>query len=152
MAKTKKRANTKGAAKKTAPKKAQAKKKGLRAPTKDKQRTVTVHKTTAHGKTEAAAFDPLSVSRCTIDLREYADETIRAASKNIEAHRELRLRGAHFTVEEQHELNQRMARAVQALDEPKRKRFRFRDAITGLFVRARDALRRKRTTVRELVK
>jgi hypothetical protein len=31
------------------------------------------------------------------------------------------------------------------------KRFRFRDAITGFFVRARDALRRKSTTVRERV-
>jgi hypothetical protein len=54
--------------------------------------------------------------------------------------------------------SQLSARAMSAIDfnanlEARRKplRYRFRDAVTGLFLRARDALRRPRTTVREKV-
>lgn len=67
-------------------------------------------------------FEAQGVGRTTLDLRE-----------------------ERLTVEEHFEADQ--ARAV-----PKKKSFRFRDAITGLFVRARDALLRKNTTVRERVK
>lgn len=41
---------------------------------------------------------------------------------------------------------------TSALQQARKPRFRFRDAITDLFVRARDALRRKKTTVRERMK
>lgn len=123
MAKTtKKRANAKGAAKKVAPVKAKPKKKGLRAPVKGKQRTVTVHKTSAVGKSETSVeFAPQSAGLTTLDLRE------------------------RLTVEEQYEADQ--ARAVS-----KPKRFRFRDAITGLFVRLGFAKKNPASTVRERVK
>lgn len=137
MAKTKKRANTKGAPKKAAPKKAKPSNKPA---AKEKRAT-------ARKPINRSEFAPLSVSRCTLDLRENASNKLvelkhagpNGAGLMISTTRDRR------TVEEQFEAD--MARAAA-----KPKRFRFRDAITGLFVRARDALRRKRTTVRERVK
>lgn len=168
MAKTpKKRANTKGAAKKAAPKPARKK---VKKPTRSCLAAVAAQEAKKRGtkpnpehvriaaKQDAEALRELVGVNPVHDLRQAHMESLRHGQKAIGAAEAEATFGRGLTVEEhylaeQQARNERLSRAAQELADPKpKKRYRFRDSITGLFIRMRDALRRPKTTERERVR